>query len=168
MYSIKNFEISLTVGFFFKMNSHSFSMVTNLPLVWGGVCRHNRWEVLRVPLYSHMPRASVWWQYGGVHTDMADHLEKQCIFSFKTVRRDNDLTQQIRTVLPDCNNRTGCIHFKTVCVSFCFMSTETIWPCNFKSGVMEPRMSLFAGHACVCVFLLCMNGATFFFNILCT
>jgi len=98
---------------------------------------------------------------------MADHLEKQCIFSFKRVRRNTDLIKQIRIVHVDCNYCKECIHFTTVCIFFYFISRETIRPCNFKSGLMEPRMSFFEGHACVCIFLLCMNGVIFL-NILCT
>ena len=142
-------------------------MVTNLPLVWPGVCRRNQWEVLRVPLYSHTLLVSVWWQYGAVRTDTADHLEKQRIFSFKTVSRNTDLTQQIRTVLLDCSYCTDCIHFKTVCIFFYFISRETMRLCHFKSGLMEPRMSFFEGYARVHIFLLCTNGVIFL-NILFT
>jgi len=57
---------------------------------------------------------------------MADHLEKECIVSIKTVRRKADLTQQIRIVLLDCNYHIDCVHFKTVRIFFYFISTQTI------------------------------------------
>lgn len=151
MYSIQNFEISLTVGLFKWIPIHFQWWQTYL---WfGAVCV----DTIDGKFYVfHFTAVCYWRQFDD---SMEGYIQiwqiiwkSNIFFPSKKVRRNTNLTQQIRIVCPDCNYCIDCIHFKTVCIFFCFISTEIIWPCNFKSGLMEPRMSLFEGHAYVCVY----------------